>query len=328
MSAAKPSEAAQVARILPYGMTNAISAYDVQDKVRNIRQIASYYLCKTQSMFTYTGLPETIEARILELYLQINGHCAFLKHDGNYYVIQGSFGGELNYNYMPKQYTTVNPYLPSLSPLHEIGVNCIVIPNDSLYIGLSPMLSKFATEMVETDLSMQMALINSRFSFVLSAPDDNTEKSAKKFLDSILKGELGVIRDNAFLDGITVNPIAKASAHTAIQELDEHRQYIKGMFYHDIGLDSAFNMKRERINTAETEMTKDTLFPFVDDMLTRRKEAVEAINALFGLSITVEFNSSWKDEQTERELELEAMETDDETGTIDTEGPDDDKGGG
>lgn len=303
------SQNSSAARVLPFGFSHGIGQYDFQNKGRNVQQIASYYLCKTQSMFEYDNLPDTIKARVLELYLQVNGHCAFLEYNGNYYTIQGGFAGELDYNYMPKQYTTVNPYLPGLPCLHTIGENCVVIGNDSLYVGLSPMLSKFAMEMTETDLSMIMTLINSRLAFILSAPDDNTAKSAKAFLDSIVKGELGVIRDNVFTGNIGITPSSKQGAYSLLQELDEHRQYLRGMFYHDLGLDSAFNMKRERLNTSETELNKDTLFPFVDDMLKARQNAITEINAKWGLNITVRFSSSWEDEQMEREIELEQMET-------------------
>lgn len=296
-------------RLLPYGLAQTIPRYNYKDTQRNEREIISYYLCKTQSMFEYANLPDTVPQRILELYLQSIGHCAFLKYRDNYYIIQGGFAGELDYNYMPKQYSTVNPALPGMPVLHDIGVNCVVIPNDSLYIGLTPLLAKFASEMAATDISARIALANSRASFILAAPDDNTEKSARLFLSDMERGENGVIRENGFLDGVKINPVARTGANSVIQALDEHRQYLRGTLYHDIGLDSPFNMKRERINTAETQLTQDTLLPFVDDMIINRKRAIAQINDMFGLNITVKFASAWEDEQTERELSLETMET-------------------
>lgn len=309
-------------RLLPYGLAQTIPRYNYLDTPRNEREIISYYLCKTQSMFEYSGLPDTIPQRILELYLQSIGHCAFLRHNDNYYIIQGGFAGELDYNYMPKQYSTVNPYLPTLPPLHEIGVNCVIIPNDSLFLGLMPLLAKYASEMCATDISARIALANSRASFVIAAPDDNTEKSARAFLSDMERGVSGVIRENGFLDGVKINPVSKTGANSVIQALDEHRQYLRGTLYHDLGLDSPFNMKRERINTAETELTQDTLLPFVDDMLRVRKLALDKINAMFGLALSVDFASAWKDEQETRELELDALEnaaSGDESGAVENE---------
>jgi len=305
---ANRSDCASGNRVLPYGFIQSFPHGVIEDKDRNIKGIISYYLCKTQSMFAYDGLPETIPQRILELYLQINGHCAFVEHNGAYYAIQGNFGGELDYNYMPKKYMTVNPYLPGLPIEHNVTENCVVVPNDSLYIGLLPMLTKFAEETAETDISALIALINSRLSFIVSAADDGTEKSAKAFLADLAKGTLGVIRENAFIEGLKINPVARTGSNSILQSLDEHRQYLRGTLYHDLGLDSPFNMKRERIQNAETKTVQDTLLPFIDDMLKSRENAVDAINKMFGLSISVKLASAWEDEQIEREAELEQMQ--------------------
>ena len=71
-------------------------------------------------------------------------------------------------------------------------------------------------------------------------------------------------------------------------------------------------MKREGINSYESQLNDDMLFPTVDDMLERRKEGIEKVNKMYGTNITVELNSSWKynvDEinnsvQTEKEIEV------------------------
>ena len=68
-------------------------------------------LTRTQSIFKYKGLPDTIPQRTIELYLQCNGNCLFAEHDGNYYVFVGGMGGILDYNYMPTEYIVANPYL-------------------------------------------------------------------------------------------------------------------------------------------------------------------------------------------------------------------------
>jgi hypothetical protein len=51
------------------------------------------------------------------------------------------------------------------------------------------------------------------------------------------------------------------------------------------------------------------LHPLIDDMLARRKEALDEVNAMFGTNITVEFNSAWETNEIEEDLTLETMET-------------------
>ena len=51
-----------------------LNIYDFADKAKCIDNKIAYMLARTQSMFTYTGLPDTLNDRIIELYLQVNGN--------------------------------------------------------------------------------------------------------------------------------------------------------------------------------------------------------------------------------------------------------------
>ena len=57
-------------------------------------------------------------------------------------------------------------------------------------------------------------------------------------------------------------------------------------------------MKRERINTAETELMTDSLDINIQSMLKCREEAVKKINELYGLNISVKLNEAvYSDEE-------------------------------
>ena len=53
-------------------------------------------------------------------------------------------------------------------------------------------------------------------------------------------------------------------------------------------------MKRESINTNESQLNQDSLLPLIDNMLNQRQLACKKINKMFGTNISVELNSSWK----------------------------------
>ena len=86
-------------------------------------------------------------------------------------------------------------------------------------------------------------------------------------------------------------------------------KYLKAGKYNEIGLNANYNMKRESINSNESQLNDDMLHPLIDDMLARRREALEEVNAMFGTNITVEFNSAWETNELEEDLTLEQMET-------------------
>lgn len=281
--------------------------FDFTKKTKNIYDTMEYMFRRSVQMFTYNNLPDTIPKRILELYLQTNGNVCFYKYNEKLYVFTGGMGGELNEYYMPTIYTIANPYL-NISKNLVIDKECIVIPNDSCYQGMLPCFKKYATGIVENELSLNIASINSRILSLISASDDRTKKSADKYLENIRDGKLGIISDEAFLEGVKVQPYAKTS-NDIISKLVEYNQYLKASWFNDIGLNANYNMKRESINSNESQLNDDMLMPTVDDMLDCRREGLEKVNKMFGTSITVELNSSWKINKEEANKSVDSVQT-------------------
>lgn len=288
------------------GILPSCDKYDFADKPRCNCQHISYMLNRTQSMFRWDGLPDSTPQRILELYLQINGNVCFSEYNGKLYVFTGGLGGEPNEYYMPTIYTVANPFLKFNKSL-KIDEECIVIPNDSMYLGLMPMFMRYATAMTESELSIEVATINTRIVDLVSAPDDRTKASAEKFFEDIKDGKTGVIAENSFLDGIKAQPYGATGNTNVLTNLIELVQYQKASWFNELGLNANYNMKRESLNSAESQLNNDALLPLVDDMLAMRKIGAEKVNAMFGTSITVSLASSWEDNQEEIDLEQDAI---------------------
>ena len=77
---------------------NIYSLYQkqIKDKDTAVSSIIASTLVKTQSMFVYTGLPDTIPETALERILQTNGNCFVTEIDGSLYALMGNAGGELD----------------------------------------------------------------------------------------------------------------------------------------------------------------------------------------------------------------------------------------
>lgn len=278
------------------------------DKQRAIDSMIWYMFSRTQSLFKWQGLPETIPQRNLELYIQLNGNCAIYERNGEIYAFTGGFGGELNVYYMPTIYTISNPAL-KFSYNAKIDKDCVIIPNDSMYQGLYPIHFRYARNMIETELSMTLANINSRIISLISAQDDRTKKSADKYISDIVDGKIGIIGETKFFDDLKTSPFS-TSAHGVITDLIELMQYFKASWYNEMGLNANYNMKRESINSNESQLNNDALLPFIDDMRISRETACEKINKMFGLSLSVSFNSAWLDNEQEIEAEQKQLEND------------------
>lgn len=302
-------------------------AYDFKNKDENISDIINYFLSRTQKMFTYTGLPDTIPQRNLELMLQCGGFVCVTSVEsagGDLYAFNGGIGGEPNPYYMPTIFTVANPAL-NFNKMLTIDKDCVIIPNDGTYSGLLPLLRKYATLLAENELSMRCAIINLRIKEIISAPDDRTKKSAEIYLEEVEDGKTGVIADNAFLDGIKIHPASSSVSQSTLTNLIELEQYIKASLYNELGLHSNYNMKREAINAAESQIDNDALQPLIENMLDCRREALEKINKMYGTNISVELSSVWAEEEEqespeqEQEPEKEEQEENKEDEPSDTE---------
>jgi hypothetical protein len=264
------------------------------------------WLNRLQSLFEWQGLPDTLPAMWLESYLQLYGKCVIVEKDGNLYTCFGQWGGEPGPYYMPQKFTVANPYL-NLFETYTIGEGCILAKNDSMYNGLYDLLSRYTSMMVECDISIQLANINSRILSVIAADDDATRESARKYLEDVADGKLGVIAGQPFLDSLNVQPYGATSAHGVITDLIELTQYLKAGLFNELGLQANYNMKRESINADEAQLNDDMLLPLIDDMLKCRKQLCEDVRNKWGVEWSVEFSSAWEDNAIELEAEQKSI---------------------
>ena len=275
-----------------------------------------YFLARLQSMFKYDGLPETIPAKWLEHYLLTNGNALIARaDDGNLYAFTGGLGGDPNVYYIPNNYIVANPYL-NLTKTFSIdsGVNngdAVLIYNDTYSQVLLPMLNRYCSQLVENDITLGIADILARATINISAADDKTKNSAELWLKRLRDGKLSVIAEKAFIEGLNIREFKDVA--DSLIPLIEYHQYIKASLYNELGLNSNYNMKRESINSNESQLNDDMLHPLIDDMLRERKEGIDRVNALFGLNIKVDFASAWLENEKEEQMLFDMGGADDQT---------------
>ena len=272
-----------------------------------------YNLARLQSMFKYDGMPDTIPQKWLEHYLLVNGSCAFIKDGEDLIATTGGMGGIPDRYYIPTQYIVANPYVkPETRKTYTIGEDCVLIRNDTYSQGLLPLLIRYCSQLVENDVTMNVADILARAMITMSATDSQTKESIEKWLCDLRKGKISAIGELPSMVGnqdrsLNITPFQQVAS--IITDLIEYHQYLKAGLYNEIGLNANYNMKRESINSNESQLNDDMLHPLIDDMLARRREALEEVNAMFGTNITVDFNSAWETNELEEDLTLEQMES-------------------
>lgn len=291
----------------------------VKDKKMSAKAYYRYLLTRMLRMFQYKNLPDTIPHEILDRYLFENGIACITEVEGELYVFYGNLGGPMDVYYRPTEFIISNPHIRKggelftanvpvfKSNLNEVGQPTgVLIRNDTEWQGLHPLLARYAYLMAENVLTLRTADVMLRIIALLTAKTDKERAAALEYLKSIEKGELGVIGESSFHEGVEMqSPPSNNGSY--LTQFIEYQQYLKGSFYNEIGLAANYNMKREAIGKGESTLDADALLPLCDNMLKTRKEDLAKVNKMFGTNIEVEFSSAWLENRIEDLATLQSL---------------------
>jgi hypothetical protein len=168
--------------------------------------------------------------------------------------------------------------------------NAVRIFNTDTHEPLINLMGIYSELLTESYITLNMADINSRIPFFISARDNATKASAEIFVKQILDGKQGVIAEQPLFESLKINPLTD---HENISQIVELNKFFYSDYFQKIGLTNLYNNVHDRISATETEFTATSIYPYVDNMKRNRDIAVEKINAMFGLNVSVEFSSSW-----------------------------------
>lgn len=308
-----------------------ISYNGVCDVEQNFHTYFKLLTNKCLSLFKWENLPETIDERFLMTQLILNGKVCWFNHQGRLYALNGAPGGEPNVYYEPQTFIVANPIIGSktltirnkngsesidgldgvLMALTDIDYELTPAAHGGLY-GL---IYQTAGLLADNISSLNVAQINGRAAVAFTADTEALAEAAEEVLKDIYGGKPYRVLSEDILNKITATPLGSSGQNNTIMTLIEAHQYILASFYNEIGIAGQWNMKRERVNTAETELMTGSLDVSVYNMIKNLKDAVEKINELFGTDIKVELNEEVvtdlnQTEEEDGELQVDGVQED------------------
>lgn len=262
---------------------------------------------KAMSLFKFTGLEdlEAIDERYLKEQLILRGKVCFTQFNNKLYCVNGNWGGEPNAYYEPTQWIVANPILGSktVKVLNKDGTNStkdlegIVVAltdfdflTENLNGGLYPLIYKYSGLLADNDVSLNVAQINGRLNVAFTADSEAQANMAEDVLRDYYNGKPYRVLAQDIMDKIGVNPISGSQTTSTLMSLIEAHAHLLQDFFSEIGIASNGNLKRERINTAETELMTGCLDISIWNMIHNLKDGFDRVNELFGTSIGVELN--------------------------------------
>lgn len=273
----------------------------IKPRILSVAENLQYYfnslLTKTMQMFEWEGFPDTVNIDYLNILLLTEGTACIIRDNNNELrCFMGNAGGKSDIYYRPTIYTIANPIF---SKTATIGKECAVCCNSSVDYwgnsgGLYQLLITTAQMLADNATSLNIIQKNARLSPIITADTPTVKQSVDIVLNDMYLGKPYHCVDTSLIDEVKVNYLVNSNTgNDSITKLIELQQYIIANFYHAIGINSNYNLKRERLISDEIEINNDCLQVNISNMLKCRQDFCEEVNRLFNLNCSVKLGKEW-----------------------------------
>lgn len=276
-----------------------------RNRERLVEKVTRY-----SQMIKLTGGTSTIPNWRLKQFILTSGFGAFAPKDGKLYFLIGNLGEVPTPDFIPSHFIFANPYIPWDGNL-KIGEECVLVRNDDGMQGILPILKRHTMLQSHVDLSFYLATVMSRLTAFGVAGRDQEAEAINEVLSDIERGKIRALTDQNILNQIHTQPYAGDARF--ITSLIEMMQYSKASEATDLGLQANWNAKRESLTASETLLNENVIHTFADNMFECWQEWVDAVNEKYGDLLdnglyTLEWGSSWADNEKEKDLTFKQEE--------------------
>lgn len=251
------------------------------------------------------GLPEDANYTFIMSQLLLVGRIAIFKTKGKVYLLNGHIGGKPDEYYYPTRILIANPELGSFDlERDKEAVMCYLTPTDKIldvpknpYLaggGLYSLIAMVANVLSECITTVNTTLMNTRVHAIYTADTESAAKSAEPVLKAIYSGKPFSVVTSELLERLNVNPLSEHGLANTLIETLEVCQYVLSLFWNGIGIDANYNMKRERLITAEVDKNVQSLIVPIQTILETLNEGLNKANELFGTSFEAILNPKFE----------------------------------
>ncbi len=261
-------------------------------------------LCADEMMFTYDGLPETVDEKHIEDYLNISGSCGWGRgKDGNIYIAPyaGRTGKEDQYG----EGTKLDCDTPNgINIKGTIGVDVAVMYNNTARFPQTDLIFD-SMQLTELDKSSTSNVIFARIAPLFSCVDDKTKDAVKEIIQNVIEGNVEAVVSQNLADmlgfgqseGIkTIDMFDHPERVQYLQYLSQFYDVIMRRHFSRRGLTIKTSTKAAQQSTDEIHGLDSVSWYYPLNKLKARQDALEVINRIFGTDIKVRFSDIWEQE--------------------------------
>lgn len=201
--------------------------------------------------------------------------------------------------FQPVGMNVATPYFDFQRPL-IIGRECEVLKLTPDYTGIWDIVTKYANELLLTEVAIRQSQYNARFAYAIAASDDKSAASIKALMERMTNGDPYVIYNRNLKQKGNPNseptlPWAQfdrdLTKNFILPELLEVRRTIITDFYREMGVPVPQD-KKERVNALESKTNMMEFFNRRQVWMECLTESIDRCNRMYGTYISVDFADS------------------------------------
>jgi hypothetical protein len=255
--------------------------------------------------FNWSGLPDEIDTRFLELTLFRYALCVFF-HDQEYeryFALRGSGMGQWNMYDNPVRFNVVGNQMISrqLSPGKDVLGNdgtimyqkCVPIWANTLRVPDWDIVYLQATKLADIERTIEITLQMMRKPYLV-AVEDSERLSFLNVLRQVQEGQIAVFGSSML--GQSIDEKIKMFDMKIDRELVLNLQIAKSKIWNEtmtlLGINNANQEKRERLVADEVSANDSQIMAVRNSALSQREYACDWIEKVFGIKPVVEWNET------------------------------------
>ena len=255
--------------------------------IQNIRTYDYYFMRLSNiavSIFEWKNLPDTVDARFLEMSIYRNGMCLFFKDPViGYLALPCAIGGKLNVYNIPtmRRAFAANGYYAMRDES-----NSVIIYHNYFHDVPTWDVEMFAQRLAEYQRTIDVN-VGAQKTPVLLACDDDQKASLENAYISYTGNTPVIVANKAMNPNMLT--VLKTDAPFVADSIEELRVMVWNDAMSYLGVSNVNVTKKERLITDEVQRNMGGVLASRNSPLQMRRQAADEINKMFDLNIEVDY---------------------------------------
>lgn len=258
------------------------------------------------NMFPYQGMPKEINMNAVSKMVMLGGYAIFFKDKDldKYFCLEGALTGVDPYGY-PNFAKPISKNISEgiIFPEMKVGEECIIIYANKVRSSALPYIVEYADKLAELDVAIKMNTRAMKHPLMLKTTEQKKE-SISTLMAQYEDDYYVVFTDQSLLDNTSLQVMDFKVSASEILNLQKEKETVVNEFFNVFGISGSVE-KRERMISGEMNAMMEQIAVNREMWMAPQRDAIEKINKMFGLNISINVPKYMDDEEIKKEEKKE-----------------------